>query len=157
MKKLFVFSDTHKNMQTIKQIENIALESDYVIHLGDYSSDVAYLKPVLKDKLICVRGNGDVFSSVIDEKEIEIDGIKLFLTHGHKYNVKHTLENLGIETLKRECRAALYGHTHLSGIDEYCGVKLINPGSFFSPRSGVFSYCYIIIWNGKIIPKIVEI
>lgn len=156
MKKLFVMSDTHKNMQAIRQIESIALESDYVIHLGDYTSDTAYLKPLLKDRLICVKGNGDLFSSMNDEKEIEIEGIRLFLTHGHRYNVKITLENIGTEALKRECGAVLYGHTHLSGIDEYCGVKLINPGSFFSPRSGVFSYCYIILWNKKIIPKIVE-
>ena len=44
MKKIFVFSDTHRNTDLIKRIENIAKECDYVIHLGDYISDVSYLK-----------------------------------------------------------------------------------------------------------------
>lgn len=157
MKKLFVFSDTHKNAALIDKIKPIAAECDYVIHLGDYVSDTLPLKTLLGDRLICIKGNGDIFSTAKEEREIEIEGAKLFLTHGHKYNVKMTLENIGIEALKRECSAVLYGHTHLSGITDYSGVKLINPGSFHAPRTGVFSYCYIVIWKGKIIPKIVEV
>lgn len=157
MKKLFVFSDTHKNLELIKRVENVIKESDYVIHLGDYSSDVLYLKKIIGDKLICVRGNGDVFTNIPSEIELEIDGIKLFLTHGHRYNVKKTLLNIGNEALKRECKVVLYGHTHKYDITDYAGVKLINPGCFFASRTGVYSYCYIVIWKGKIIPKIVEL
>lgn len=157
MKKLFVFSDTHKNIELISQLKHIAAECDYCIHLGDYNSDVNFLKPLLGEKLICVKGNGDIFCNEASEKEIEIEGVKIFITHGHRYNVKSTLKNIGDEALKRECSAVLYGHTHLCGINEYCGVKLIDPGSFFAPRTGICSYCYIIVWNGKIIPKIVEL
>jgi putative phosphoesterase len=157
MKKLFVFSDTHRNSGLISSLQNIMLECDYVIHLGDYVSDTDSLKPLLNNRLICVRGNGDFFTWVPDEKEVEIDGVKLLLTHGHRYNVKNTLVNIGDEALRRECAAVLYGHTHLCQVTDYAGIKLINPGSFHAPRTGVCSYCYIIIWKGKIIPKIVEI
>ena len=157
MKKILVFSDTHKNLQLIKSIEGVAKECDFVIHLGDYTSDVLYLKNILYEKLICVKGNGDILSSYPDELELQIEGVKLFITHGHRYNVKKTLENIGIEALKRECKAVLYGHTHKYDITDYSGVKLINPGSFSSSATGVYSYCYLIIWEGKVIPKIVEL
>lgn len=157
MKKLLVFSDTHRNLALIRQILPVASECDYVIHLGDYVSDTDFLLPALGEKLITVRGNGDFRFSVPDERVLEVDGVKIFLTHGHRYNVKRTLENLGLETLGRECSLALYGHTHRADITDYCGVKLINPGSFHSPHTGVCSYCYIVIWKGKVIPKIVEL
>ena len=92
-----------------------------------------------------------------DEREIEVDGIKIFLTHGHRYYVKRTLVNLGNEALSRECGLALYGHTHRADIADYNGVKLINPGSFHAPWIGVPSFCYIVIWKGKIVPRIVEL
>jgi putative phosphoesterase len=158
MKKIFLFSDTHRNFTLIESVRHIMAECDHIIHLGDYVSDVAPLKGALGEKLITVRGNGDILSlSCPDEREITIDGVKIFLTHGHRYNVKKTLQNIAEEALKRECAAAFYGHTHIADITEHCGVKLINPGSFHAPHSGVCSYCYIIIWKGKIIPKIVEL
>ena len=157
MKKILVFSDTHRNAEMIKRIENIAKECDFVIHLGDYTSDVIYLKEILKDKLILVKGNGDLLSSCKDEVELEIEGVRFFITHGHRYNVKKTLLNIGMEALKRECNVVLYGHTHCQKISDYAGVKLINPGSFSSPATGICSYCYIVAWKGKVIPKIVEL
>lgn len=157
MKKITVISDTHNNIEQIKSLHGIMLESDYVFHLGDYVNDIAFMRPELGEKLITVRGNGDLFNKAPDEKVVEIEGVKLFLTHGHKYRVKSTLQNLGQETLAYDCRAALYGHTHLSGIESYGGVQLINPGSFHAPKSGVNSYCYLIVWKGKVIPKIVEL
>lgn len=157
MKKLFVFSDTHRNINLIKSVLTVMKECDLVIHLGDYVCDTDFLRPELGEKLINVRGNGDLRFSVPDEREIEADCVKIFLTHGHRYNVKRTLVNLGNETLSRECAIALYGHTHRADIADYCGVKLINPGSFFAPWTGVPSYCYIVIWKDKIVPRIVEI
>lgn len=158
MKKIFLFSDTHRNLNLIQRTISIMKECDAVIHLGDYASDTASLKSVLQGRLINIRGNCDIFSpSCPDEREIEFDGVKIFLTHGHKYNVKKTLHNISTEALKRECKAAFYGHTHIADITQHSGVNLINPGSFYASRSGVYSYCYIIIWKGKIIPKIVEL
>jgi len=155
MKKLFVMSDTHKNTDIMKKLQNIMIESDYVIHLGDYNSDTAFLKKELGDKLITVNGNCDVFGST--ERVINIDGVKLFLTHGHKYNVKRTLENIKNETHANECKICFFGHTHRAEIIDCGEFMLINPGSLSDSVSGVLSYAYVIIWNNKIIPKIVEI
>lgn len=157
MKKLFVLSDTHRRTDQIKKLLLPMTESDYVIHLGDYVSDMDPFADLLGDKLIRVRGNGDFGSRVPEDLVLEVEGVKLFLTHGHRYRVKSTLVNLGIEAMSKDCAAALYGHTHLGDITEFDGVKMINPGSLSSSMSGVLSYCYLIIYGGKILPKIVEV
>ena len=158
MKKLFVLSDTHRRTDQIKNLLLPMTESDYVIHLGDYASDMEPFADLLGDKLIRVRGNGDFgCRDIPEDRVLETEGVRLFLTHGHHYRVKSTLVNLGIEAMSKDCAAALYGHTHLADVTEFDGVKMINPGSLSSSPSGTLSYCYLILYGGKILSKIVEV
>ncbi len=157
MKKIVVLSDTHHREENLKRITPILLENDLVIHLGDYVSDMNGLKAQLGDKLIQIKGNCDFMSQADDEQIINVEGVRIFLTHGHRYNVKTTLINLGYEALSKGCQLALYGHTHMADITEFEGVKLVNPGSLSVPRNGVPSYCYLLIYGGKVYPKIVEL
>lgn len=157
MKKIIVISDTHKDTDAIKRIKPLLNECDYVIHLGDYITDTTFLKEEYAEKLINVKGNCDVMSREADEIVLNIEDVNIFITHGHKYRVKTTLQNLGMEALANSCTVALFGHTHLAGIWDFAGVKLINPGSLSQPRSGLPSYCYITLWKGKAVAKIVEI
>lgn len=156
MKTAIVLSDTHKNIQTIEKIESELLKADYVIHLGDCAKDMGFLKKKLGDKLIRIKGNCDAGSLLPKEKIIEIDGVRLLLTHGHKYRVKQTLQNLGMKTLSEKCAAALYGHTHLSSIKPFGEVLLLNPGSFYKPNTGVFSYLKLSFWKGKLMHQLIE-
>ena len=155
MKKIVVLSDTHGNVEAIRKIEGILAESDYVIHLGDGIGDMKPFRQMLGDRLVTVRGNCDCGLSA-DERELEVEGCTLFLTHGHRYRVKTTLVNLGYAGCEHRAAAALYGHTHVADVSEFEGVKLINPGSLSRPASGVPSYCYLLVYNGKVFPKIVE-
>ncbi|NCA81054.1 MAG: YfcE family phosphodiesterase [Sphingobacteriia bacterium] len=157
MKKIIVLSDTHNNRLLLVGLKSRLLECDAVIHLGDYVADILPYKELLGEKLHYVKGNGDFLSNVPDEKFIVIGGVKFFITHGHRYNVKTTLVNVGYEASVHDCKIALYGHTHNAMISEFEGVKLINPGCFSRSVSGVYSYCYILIYGGKCYPKIVEI
>ncbi len=157
MKKIIILSDTHKNLELLRAVSPRFDECDYVVHLGDYVSDMTEYKEKLGGKLHMVRGNGDFTLAVPDEKVLEIDGVKLFLTHGHRYNVKATRVNVGFEAYGKSCSAALFGHTHRAEITEFEGIKLINPGSFHRSPSGVFSYCYMLIYGGKCYPRIVEL
>lgn len=157
MKKVIVLSDTHRNREVLQRLFPIMQESDYVIHLGDHVQDMQPFSAELGDKLIRVRGNCDFSCNVPEDLFVEIDGVKLFLTHGHRYRVKSTLLNVGFEALAFDCKAALYGHTHLADITEYEGVKLINPGCLTQNIMGKMSYCYMLIYGGKIYPRIVEI
>lgn len=156
MKKVIVISDTHGSREQVKRVEQIMLESDVVIHLGDGLSDMAPYRGVLGDKLVTVRGNCDVLGAP-DERLVDIEGVPFFLTHGHRYRVKSNLINVGYAGCENHAVVVLYGHTHIADMTEFEGLRLINPGSLARPFSGVPSYCYILVYNGRIFPKIVEL
>ena len=90
-----------------------------------------------------------------DEKVIEIEGVRIFATHGHLYSVKSTLARLAERAKSEGCRIALYGHTHCAREDDIDGVTLINPGNF--SRYSKNGYCYIAVSGAKAVAKLVEI
>jgi putative phosphoesterase len=150
MKKVVVLSDTHGNFSAIDKILPIMEESDYVFHLGDYERDILSYSKELKNKIYSVKGNCDGGG---EEQVLEVEGVKIMLVHGDRYGVKGTLTNLFYRAKELNVNAVFYGHTHVSSIDEVDGIKFINPGSMnkFSQNS----YCYVVIYNGKITEKIV--
>jgi len=155
MKKIIVLSDTHGNSGTLKQVSALFDECDHVIHLGDGVADLSPYK--LGDKLIAVKGNCDFLSSFPPQTIVEIENVKIFITHGHQYNVKKTLINVGFEGLSFDCNLVLYGHTHNADISSFENVTLFNPGSLKNPVKSLPSYGYLLISGNKFFPKIVEI
>ena len=147
MKKIVVLSDTHRNIKAIMKIADIMIESDYVIHLGDHYCDMDDFEPLLKGKLSRVHGNCDCGA----QKEIilEIEGVKVFATHGDLYGVKGGTERLKRRAKELGCALALYGHTHRAIIAEEEGITIINPGSM-AATSPTKSFCYIVINDKKI-------
>ena len=147
MKTVIVLSDTHRNIKAIESIKNIMDESDYVIHLGDFSSDMREYKKLYGEKLIIIDGNCDMFSAGESEKLIEIEEVKLFCCHGHKYGVKSGTERLKERGRELKADICLFGHTHEALVLDSDGIRLINPGCMTN-LSPVKSYAYIVI-NGK--------
>lgn len=93
MKTAIILSDTHGDVYTIRKLREIMVETDYVIHLGDVNSDVALFKAEFPQKVITVAGNCDGGRGY---KVIEIEGVKILLTHGHDFDVKSGLNGLTI-------------------------------------------------------------
>ena len=81
-----------------------------------------------------VMGNNDFFSMLDREREIEIVGHKILLTHGHYYGVSMGPEGLADEARSRGCDIAMFGHTHKPFLGEIGGVMVLNPGSLSYPR-----------------------
>ncbi|MBE7089021.1 MAG: hypothetical protein E7370_05880 [Clostridiales bacterium] len=50
MKKIIVVSDSHGNWAVFDKIDRIFLESDYIFHLGDYSTDGGFIAKKYPDK-----------------------------------------------------------------------------------------------------------
>ncbi len=74
------------------------------------------------------------FSNLKSDVELELEGNKVLVTHGHNYYI-----TMGNEFLKQEATArgfdiVLYGHTHRPIIDRDGEVIAINPGSLSYPR-----------------------
>ena len=155
MKTIAVVSDTHSNRAAIEKLYGIFGEADMIIHLGDTSSDGALIRARFHDKTRLINGNCDFRQFGVDESVIEVEGVKIFACHGHKYSVKSTHARLLDRAKELGCTLALYGHTHCAREEVLDGVTLFNPGTL-SAYSGK-SYGYIVISGGKAVTKIVNI
>ncbi len=155
MKKIIVVSDTHGSMRGLGKLASLIGENDYCIHLGDGATDMRRFSLEYPDKVYVCNGNCDVFTPYPEEGELEVEYVKIFYCHGHKYRVKSELQTLAQEAKKRGCEIALYGHTHQALITEIDGVTLINPGSLRMPAGEGGSYCYLVVHKDKFTPVIV--
>ena len=111
-----------------------SVEPDAIIHLGDYYDDGETLREEYPGiPFYQVPGNCDCYRCPPQIPQILIEdifGARLYLTHGHRHQVKSTLSQLLADG--RDCRAqaALYGHTHIEDCHrEPDGLWVINPGS----------------------------
>ena len=159
--KVLVISDIHGSVNDLNTILKKE-EFDKLFILGDLyyhgprnplpegynSMKTSEILNSLKDKIVCVRGNCDAEVDqmisefeILDRADIEIDGVKYTLTHGHRYNETNLPENCG--------DVLLLGHTHVKVEKVVNGIKILNPGSISIPKDG--SKSYIVIDNVKII------
>ena len=155
MKKLVIISDSHGNVKGVEKLFPLFLENDYIFHLGDGANDMRAARSAYPEKVYACAGNCDFFSPLPAEGELEIERVKIFYCHGHKYGVKSNLHALAREAKRRDCEIALYGHTHRAGITEIDGVTLINPGSLRFGAGEGGSYCYLVVYGEKFTPVIV--
>lgn len=146
--RILVFSDSHKKVSACENVINNIIGVDMIIHAGDHSSDAQELEWLFPDIPIrYVAGNCD-FSSAPSELIIDADGKKIFLTHGHNYNVKYeeNYSSLTAKAVQLGCDCAVFGHTHIPVCDFSGQVPLLNPGSIkYGATFGV-----IEIENGKL-------
>ncbi len=155
MKKLIIVSDSHGNAKGLSGLLPLIAENDYVIHLGDGATDMREVRGEYSEKVYACRGNCDLYYPVPEDGELEVEGVRIYFCHGHRYGVKSDLYALSEEAKKRDCQIALYGHTHIASISEVDGVTLINPGSMRYPIGKGGSYCYLVINKDKFTPVIV--
>lgn len=154
MKSVIVISDSHGNRTAIDKLFPVFEECDYIIHLGDLSSDGLYIKKAFGDKVWLLNGNCDVMKLGQDELTLEIEGVKLFACHGDRYGVKYGYDRLAYRAEEMGCNVALFGHTHQAVEFLIDGVTLFNPGTL--SRYSQNSYLYLALTCGKAIGKIVN-
>lgn len=151
MKKILILSDTHGNIRTLEKLTGIMKDADLIFHLGDYQKDIQLYKE-FSNKIYSVKGNCDGGGK---DLELDVEGVKILLTHGDKYSVKSTLTKLFFKAKEQGFSLVCFGHTHQALIEENDGIMFINPGSL--SEYGYKSYCYCVIHQGKIVPKIVNL
>lgn len=128
--EIIIVSDSHgltKELDLIKERHNVAA----YIHCGD--SELTYNHPSLKNFTI-VRGNCDVETSFEIEEIMELQRLKIFITHGHLYNVKSHIMNLSYRAQELDAKIICYGHSHHAGVQKVGEQIFINPGSIRYPR-----------------------
>lgn len=150
---IVAFSDCHSTPLPQRLID-IANENKYIFFLGDGLGGLGDL--MLSKNLHAVKGNCDAYAFP-DEEVVEVGGLRILLTHGHKYHVKTDLTALYLRATELQCSVVFYGHTHFASIEEYRGITFVCPGSIASSPFGSPSYAYAVVHDGKFSAKIVNI
>lgn len=142
--KVLVVSDTHKkNDNYFKLVERY--KPDLVIHCGDAEGSEYALSEAVNCPVQIVLGNNDFFSYLPREVELNLEGFKIWVTHGHNYYVSMGNEVLKREALARGADIVLYGHTHRPVVDKEGSVIAVNPGSLSYPRQEGHKPSYVIM------------
>ncbi|MBQ4601246.1 MAG: YfcE family phosphodiesterase [Clostridia bacterium] len=136
--RIIVFSDSHNNDSNMRRaLELNRCRFDLCIHLGDGCREFELLSEEYTDiPFVTVDGNGEDFfgSKRVSETVLDLDGKRIFVTHGHRYNVKFGTTALEYRAVEKECDIVLYGHTHIPDnryLPDIMGRALyvFNPGS----------------------------
>ncbi|MBQ2140858.1 MAG: metallophosphoesterase family protein, partial [Acidaminococcaceae bacterium] len=86
--KIGIISDTHGSMAAIRKVLATAPPVECWIHCGDYAMDANALHNMINQTVYAVSGNCDVMRGPVEAKPdcfLEIEGFKLWVTHGHLY------------------------------------------------------------------------
>ena len=146
--KLIIASDIHGNLEYTEKLYDYCfkIDPDKIILLGDLLSNYYRNNPFEVEEItklmnrwaaitIAVSGNTDREDDIARlnfpvhdfYEEIDIDGIKFYLTHGHKYSRLF------------DDNYCLTGHTHRYNLEG----KYLNPGSVGLPRGNKEHTCLL--------------
>ncbi len=146
MKTFVIISDSHGRRGAIDRVKGLFAENDFVIHLGDGSSEMRPYSFEDPEKVRVCKGNCD-FSYGEEEFVLEVEGVSILCCHGHRYGVKWGLEKLAARAKELDCEIALYGHTHKARVETVDGVLTVNPGAIGDYTEP--SYAYLVIHQKK--------
>ncbi len=122
--KILITSDIHKNLDFFLEISE--KYKDFTkINLGDRGIDINILKDY---EYICVDGNCDTCLTEL-EKLLILDNKRIFITHGHMYNVKESMLKLYYKAKSLNANYVFFGHTHFQTQFVYDDIIFINPGA----------------------------
>ena len=124
-----VISDSHGNKDSINKIKKKISNADVLLFLGDGENDLGEITNDFTGEVFAVRGNCDITGKYPEEQILEIQGKKIFICHGHRYNVKYGYNSIYYRGKEIGADIVLFGHSHIPIIEEYDGIVLMNPGS----------------------------
>lgn len=151
--KLVLLSDTHGYIGEVLDYlkEN---KPNLLIHCGDYSSDAREISTLLGLRYYCVRGNNDYEPQIPFKRILDIEGYKIYLTHGHKEGIYGGKEILYQKAREASCNLVFFGHTHVYCDIDLGGLRFLNPGSASLPRDGQKSLMSLTFEDGLKVEKI---
>ena len=151
--KLMIASDIHGSAAYCKKLidayhtecpDRFLLLGDLLYHgprndLPDGYAPKAVIEMLnsLAESLLCVRGNCEAevdqmvlhFPVLADYAWLEVNGLRIFATHGHLFGRDNPPPLAGGDVL-------LCGHTHVPACDRFDRFTYVNPGSVSIPKDG---------------------
>jgi len=153
--RIGVMSDSHGLLHYAQQAVGAMGKIDLLLHAGDHYRDASKIIVPASVPVHAVVGNCDARNDGPGDKLLELEGIKLLLTHGHHYLVHIGLSKLLYKAAEFNAAVVVFGHTHIAGYAWHENLLLFNPGSITSPRDGRgAAYGILEIRDGQVIPSI---
>lgn len=163
MKSVFhigVMGDSHGDVISIRRVVERAGNVDLWLHTGDFFQDSQILASYSGVPVVAVAGNCDGRIAAKPDEFLQLGGVAVWLTHGHRFGVKQGLEELVDWAMRYEADIVVFGHTHQTLSEQRGSLLLFNPGSVSMPRRGKAGTYGIIELNAqerKIIPWIYSV
>lgn len=157
--RILVVSDTHGRQSELIDAMDKMEKPDIILHLGDNIEDGEQLSKIFGVETHIVRGNGDYDHNYPYDKLVELGGKNIFMTHGHRWNVKMGFVSLYYRGLELGADLILYGHTHVPINIVEKGILIMNPGSPSLPRQAerIKTFGLIEIENNQIKTDIIKL
>ena len=172
-RKILVFSDSHNKNEYMNRALEMHRDADMFVHLGDGACDLSRSFPEHYEKpLIFIEGNGEYYGFVGSDRRYrplqfgfaEFEGKKIFMTHGHRYDVKSGLSRLIAAGYEKGADIILFGHTHgpysqyipAGTTLDYIGetdrpLLIFNPGSI--GMGPIYSFGLLSFSEGQVLPS----
>lgn len=155
--RIIVISDTHRRQRDLIDRMMKLPKPDLILHLGDNVEDGENISKIFGIETLIVRGNGDFNSDYPYDRIVNVGDKKIFMTHGHRHNVKRDFMSLYYRGLELGADIVLYGHTHVPVNVIEKGIVIMNPGSPSLPRQKErIETIGLIEINGDIKTEIIE-
>lgn len=130
--KFLVVSDSHGDRDILVSLQRqFNGQIDGWFHCGD--SELAANDPLWQTYHV-VGGNMDFDTGFKVQQTITVEQYKVFLTHGHRYQIKQSLTSLALAAREAQADFVFFGHSHELGVVENDGTVFLNPGSISQPR-----------------------
>ena len=127
--RIAAVSDTHGYIDEILN-ELKRQDLDMILFAGDHYRDGLKLGRKLKLPCHAVAGNCDKSEVSAPENQwLIIEGQRIWLLHGHRYQVKQGLNTLWYAASEKAADIVVFGHTHWPYCEEQEGIWLVNPGA----------------------------
>ncbi|MGM0212709.1 metallophosphoesterase [Enterococcus sp. AZ109] len=141
--RYLVVSDNHSDRQILDElVKRYDGKVDGMFHCGD--SELAANDP-LWQYFTVVGGNCDYDPGYKAEQVVTVGSDRVFMTHGHRSNVRFGLTMLSLQAQEAKATIALFGHIHQAVAEMDQGILFVNPGSISQPRGPIRVPSYAII------------
>ena len=128
MTNILIVSDSHGRKNFLEDLIN-SKNHDYIFYLGD-GADRDIGTNIYDPSFIYVKGNCDNYYSDFPlTQTLNIEGLKILITHGHEQKVKYGLEYMLNFAKSKGYKLVCFGHTHKQVFMEKDGIIFINPGA----------------------------
>lgn len=146
--KILLVSDTHGRDDRLEEALEIE-KPDFLCHMGDIEGSEDYIRALANCPIAMVSGNNDFYTDLNPEVTFELQGFRIFMTHGHYYYVSMGTDRLKSAGRRNGADIVLFGHTHRPVLEFEKDIIVANPGSLTYPRQEKRRPSYMVMYLEK--------